>query len=249
MTDLLAPVSTVSVEELGRRTIRRSDWVSCNSAFIDCRTPGLGPQGELRLHRRRCLAERRPVRQPHRAARLQRRGGRDAQRGDQQPAPALHRRGLHQLRRHVPAALGRGRQAGRVRQPRRRRDHRADLDLPRLHQRGPRRRHPAHRARPRRHRRHHLGPVGAAGGGVVRSPSDRRLAADRHRRRRRAAHRRAADQAHEAALHRRADHVHRRRDAAAGDPAGRPRLQPLVRCCAPTCRAGVPSWPWGSATG
>jgi len=26
--------------ELGRRTVRRSDYVSCNQAFIDCRTPG-----------------------------------------------------------------------------------------------------------------------------------------------------------------------------------------------------------------
>lgn len=26
--------------EITRRTIRRSDWVPCNSAFIDCRTPG-----------------------------------------------------------------------------------------------------------------------------------------------------------------------------------------------------------------
>ncbi|MPY98014.1 MAG: cupin domain-containing protein [Actinophytocola sp.] len=30
----------VSAEELTRRTIRRSDFVSCNQAFIDCRTPG-----------------------------------------------------------------------------------------------------------------------------------------------------------------------------------------------------------------
>lgn len=27
-------------EELRRRTIRKSDWVPCNAAFIDCRTPG-----------------------------------------------------------------------------------------------------------------------------------------------------------------------------------------------------------------
>jgi mannose-6-phosphate isomerase-like protein (cupin superfamily) len=30
----------VETTELQRRTIRRSDWVPCNSAFIDCRTPG-----------------------------------------------------------------------------------------------------------------------------------------------------------------------------------------------------------------
>jgi mannose-6-phosphate isomerase-like protein (cupin superfamily) len=35
MTDVLVPA-----QELDRRTIRRSDWVSCNAAFIDCRTPG-----------------------------------------------------------------------------------------------------------------------------------------------------------------------------------------------------------------
>lgn len=31
---------TVSADELTRRTIRRSDFVSCDQAFIDCRTPG-----------------------------------------------------------------------------------------------------------------------------------------------------------------------------------------------------------------
>src|SRR4028118_151712 len=30
----------VEATELERRTVRRSEWVSCNSAFIDCRTPG-----------------------------------------------------------------------------------------------------------------------------------------------------------------------------------------------------------------
>ncbi|HEU4547702.1 MAG TPA: hypothetical protein VFR88_15540, partial [Microlunatus sp.] len=40
MTDVLVPDPLVSADELTRRTIRRTDWVSCNSAFIDCRTPG-----------------------------------------------------------------------------------------------------------------------------------------------------------------------------------------------------------------
>lgn len=35
MTDVI-----VDTTEIERRTIRRSDWVPCNSAFIDCRTPG-----------------------------------------------------------------------------------------------------------------------------------------------------------------------------------------------------------------
>ncbi|MEX1079790.1 MAG: cupin domain-containing protein [Homoserinimonas sp.] len=35
MSDLI-----VDKTEIERRTIRRSDWVPCNSAFIDCRTPG-----------------------------------------------------------------------------------------------------------------------------------------------------------------------------------------------------------------
>ena len=35
MTDVL-----VEANEIERRTVRRTDWVSCNSAFIDCRTPG-----------------------------------------------------------------------------------------------------------------------------------------------------------------------------------------------------------------
>jgi quercetin dioxygenase-like cupin family protein len=30
----------VDANEIERRTIRRTDWVPCNSAFIDCRTPG-----------------------------------------------------------------------------------------------------------------------------------------------------------------------------------------------------------------
>lgn len=30
----------VDATEIERRTIRRTDWVPCNSAFIDCRTPG-----------------------------------------------------------------------------------------------------------------------------------------------------------------------------------------------------------------
>ena len=38
MTDVLT--STSVGRELERRTIRRTDWVSCNAAFIDCRTPG-----------------------------------------------------------------------------------------------------------------------------------------------------------------------------------------------------------------
>lgn len=40
MTDVLVPDVRVSAGELERRTIRRTDWVSCNAAFIDCRTPG-----------------------------------------------------------------------------------------------------------------------------------------------------------------------------------------------------------------
>ncbi len=45
MTDLQTRPGTatdggVDAAELARRTIRRSDWVPCNSAFIDCRTPG-----------------------------------------------------------------------------------------------------------------------------------------------------------------------------------------------------------------
>ena len=35
MTEVL-----VEASELERRTVRRADWVACNSAFIDCRTPG-----------------------------------------------------------------------------------------------------------------------------------------------------------------------------------------------------------------
>ncbi|MBZ2408197.1 cupin domain-containing protein [Streptomyces sp. L06] len=34
------PDVVVTTAELGQRTVRRSDFVSCNQAFIDCRTPG-----------------------------------------------------------------------------------------------------------------------------------------------------------------------------------------------------------------
>ncbi|WP_114559420.1 cupin domain-containing protein [Desertihabitans aurantiacus] len=41
MTDLVdRPTTTLSRAEVERRTIRRSDWVPCQAAFIDCRTPG-----------------------------------------------------------------------------------------------------------------------------------------------------------------------------------------------------------------
>lgn len=42
MSDVIVDPTAVIVgsEEIERRTIRRSDWVPCNSAFIDCRTPG-----------------------------------------------------------------------------------------------------------------------------------------------------------------------------------------------------------------
>ena len=42
MTDVIVDDRQVTVDttEIERRTIRRSDWVPCNSAFIDCRTPG-----------------------------------------------------------------------------------------------------------------------------------------------------------------------------------------------------------------
>lgn len=33
------PDVVVTTAELGQRTVRRSDFVSCNQAFIDCRTP------------------------------------------------------------------------------------------------------------------------------------------------------------------------------------------------------------------
>lgn len=42
MSDVIDDTKTISVDtaEIERRTIRRTDWVPCNSAFIDCRTPG-----------------------------------------------------------------------------------------------------------------------------------------------------------------------------------------------------------------
>ena len=129
--------------------------------------PRLGPEVQLRLHRRRA-SRRTPSSSstsPSRTATTS--GAAGMPHGvEQQPAPALHRRGVHQLRRHVPHPLGRRRRAGRVRQPRRRHHLRADVDLPRVHQRGARRRSAAHGARSGRHRRHHLGAVGARGGRV-----------------------------------------------------------------------------------
>ncbi|GAT74520.1 cupin domain-containing protein [Microbacterium hydrocarbonoxydans] len=42
MSDVIVDSREVTVDtaEIERRTIRRTDWVPCNSAFIDCRTPG-----------------------------------------------------------------------------------------------------------------------------------------------------------------------------------------------------------------
>lgn len=41
MTDLLnESTAELDAAEIARRTIRRSDWVACKAAFIDCRTPG-----------------------------------------------------------------------------------------------------------------------------------------------------------------------------------------------------------------
>ncbi|HWS49775.1 MAG TPA: cupin domain-containing protein [Microbacterium sp.] len=42
MSDVIVDNREVIVDttEIERRTIRRTDWVPCNSAFIDCRTPG-----------------------------------------------------------------------------------------------------------------------------------------------------------------------------------------------------------------
>ncbi|MDN5666906.1 MAG: cupin domain-containing protein [Renibacterium salmoninarum] len=34
------PEGRLDSAEIARRTIRRADWVACNAAFIDCRTPG-----------------------------------------------------------------------------------------------------------------------------------------------------------------------------------------------------------------
>ncbi len=39
-TDHLSPDVTVGQSEIERRTIRKTDWVPHNAAFIDCRTPG-----------------------------------------------------------------------------------------------------------------------------------------------------------------------------------------------------------------
>ena len=40
MTSTIASEPSIDAAEIQRRTIRRTDWVPCKSAFIDCRTPG-----------------------------------------------------------------------------------------------------------------------------------------------------------------------------------------------------------------
>ncbi|WP_125613839.1 cupin domain-containing protein [Specibacter cremeus] len=40
MTSSTLSEPSVDSAEIQRRTIRRTDWVACNAAFIDCRTPG-----------------------------------------------------------------------------------------------------------------------------------------------------------------------------------------------------------------
>ena len=75
------------------------------------------------------------------------------------------------------------------------------------------------------------GPVGPQGGRVVRPAPHRRQPADRHRRRRRAAVRRAADQADQAGVHRRADAVQRRGDARSGHCCRRTVGTARAGCC------------------
>ncbi|MGX1115010.1 hypothetical protein RKD37_000373 [Streptomyces ambofaciens] len=176
----------------------------------------LGPEGELRHDRAGRLAVLRPARQPAAAARLQHRCRRHAARHHQQPAPALHRRGVHLHRRRVPAALGRrGRRGGTPPEGRRHRL-RAHLDLPRLHQHGAGRRLAVHRARHGPHRRHHLGPLGPARGGTARPLPQRRQPARRHRRRGRPPAGVRAGHADGAGAHRPAAPLQRRGDEAPG---------------------------------
>lgn len=40
MTSTIDSEQNIDSSEIQRRTIRRTDWVACNAAFIDCRTPG-----------------------------------------------------------------------------------------------------------------------------------------------------------------------------------------------------------------
>lgn len=40
MTSTIDSEQHIDSSEIERRTIRRTDWVACNAAFIDCRTPG-----------------------------------------------------------------------------------------------------------------------------------------------------------------------------------------------------------------
>ena len=96
---------TVTAAELARRTIRRADLVAAENAFIDCRTPGLGEEAQLRDHRLGRLRDR-PVRQPRRTARVPARRRVDAAGRQQLAAPALHRRGVHRRRRHLHVPLG-----------------------------------------------------------------------------------------------------------------------------------------------
>ena len=104
----------VEAGELERRTVRRTDWVSCNAAFIDCRTPGsdrkeddafIGSGVSQNADQFVNLTE---------TPRLNLGAAGMPNGVTQQPPPALHGRGLHQLRRHLSGALGGGWEAGGV---------------------------------------------------------------------------------------------------------------------------------------
>ena len=173
----------VEAGELERRTVRRTDWVSSNTAFIDCRTPGsdrkdnyafIGPGVSQSSDQFVNLTELH---------------------GFNVGAAGMPNGVTNNLHLHFTAEVfinfggtfrvrwGVDGKQGEYISQRRRHHLGADLDLPRLHQRGPRRRHPAHLPRAGRDRRHHLGTVGAPRRREARAAADRRQPADRHRRR------------------------------------------------------------------
>ena len=98
--------TTVTRDEVRRRTILRSDWVPCKAAFIDCRTPGSDRKDNYSFIGSGVSQSSEQfvnLTEPH-GFNL---GAAGMPRGtDEQPAPALHGRGVHQLRRRRTGCAG-----------------------------------------------------------------------------------------------------------------------------------------------
>ena len=180
-TSVTATDNPVSAADLARRTLRRTDYVSCNTAFIDCRMPG------STLKENYSIIGSGVTQNPDQVINLEEPHGFNIG-AAAMPNGVNNNLHLHftaevflNFRGRLAAPLGRRRRE-RTRFPPGRHRHGADLDLPRVHQHRRRRRLAVHCARLRQHRRHRLGPDDHAGRQGARALPVGRQSADRHAR-------------------------------------------------------------------